>query len=109
MTIERVGDTPVLRPIRPHALERLLAHRDAHLAAQPDDRFSDRDQPARDDGAVNGAPPVTAFLLEAAAALRSRRAGARLTAHWRRRRWRPKSSVARETIACALGADASCA
>ena len=53
MTIERVGDALVLRPIRPDALERFLAHRDAHLAAHPDDRFPDRDQPDWEDGAVD--------------------------------------------------------
>jgi antitoxin VapB len=55
MTIERVGDALVLRPIRPDALERFLAHRDAHLAAHPDDRFPDRDQRPWDDRAVDDA------------------------------------------------------
>ncbi|SEA96452.1 antitoxin [Rubrimonas cliftonensis] len=55
MTIERVGDTLVLRPVRPDALERFLQQRDAHLAAHPDDVFPDRDQAEWDDGAVDKA------------------------------------------------------
>jgi antitoxin VapB len=55
MTIERVGDALVLRPVRVDALERFFAQRDAHLAAHPDDRFPDREQPCWDDGAVDDA------------------------------------------------------
>lgn len=55
MTIERVGDALVLRPVRPDALALFLTKRDAHLAAHPDDRFPDRDQPGWDDGAVDDA------------------------------------------------------
>jgi antitoxin VapB len=55
MTIERVGDALVLRPLRSDALDRFLAHRDADLAAYPDDRFPDRDQPGWEDGAVDDA------------------------------------------------------
>jgi antitoxin VapB len=55
MTIERVGDALLLRPVRPDALERFLANRDAHLAAHPDDRFPDRDQPAWNDATIDDA------------------------------------------------------
>ena len=49
MTIERVGDALVLRPVRPDAVGAFLALRDAHLAAAPGEVFPDRDQPAWDD------------------------------------------------------------
>ena len=56
MTIERVGDAIVLRPIRQDALERFLARRDAYLAEntskKAEDLFPDRDQPAWDDRAI---------------------------------------------------------
>lgn len=55
MTIERVGDALVLRPVRSDAVERFLGRRDAHLAAHPDDRFPDRDQPGWEDDAVDAA------------------------------------------------------
>ena len=56
MTIERVGDAIILRPIRRDALEQFLARRDAYLAENtaksPEDLFPDRDQPAWDDRAI---------------------------------------------------------
>ena len=56
MTIERVGEAIILRPIRQDALERFLARRDAYLAEntakRPEDLFPDRDQPAWDDRAI---------------------------------------------------------
>lgn len=55
MTIERVGDALVLRPVRSDALERFLEQRDAHLAAHPEDRFPDRNQRGWEDGAIDDA------------------------------------------------------
>ena len=55
MTIEKIGDALVLRPVRADPLTRFLARRDAHLKHHPQDTFPERDQPDWDDGAVDDA------------------------------------------------------
>lgn len=49
MTIEKVGDALVLRPVRTNAVERFLAERDAFLRDTADEAFPEREQPEWDD------------------------------------------------------------
>ena len=49
MTIEKVGDALVLRPVRNDAVERFLAERDAFLSGTTDEAFPEREQPEWDD------------------------------------------------------------
>ena len=55
MTIEKVGDALVLRPVRNDAVERFLAARDAFLSDAADEAFPDREQPDWDDRDVSRA------------------------------------------------------
>jgi antitoxin VapB len=49
MTIEKVGDALVLRPLQNDSVERFLAERDAFLTGTADEAFPEREQPEWDD------------------------------------------------------------